>query len=159
MLEDGRIRRLLPPSVPLSVPRDGESKLRAADDVVFSFARAAAEGSDIKVSVSPIKSVRAVDPQTVEIVTDGPDPILLREIPYVYILSKAWAVQHQAEAPNGVRTDRMSYATTHTNGTGPFRLVDRTPDTSTTLERNRPHPRRPATSDRPVPQQPGDQGR
>ncbi len=107
-----------------------------ADDVVFSFARAAAEGSDIKVSVAPIKSVRAVDSQTVEIVTDGPDPILPREIPYVYVLSKAWAVEHQAEAPNGVRTDRTSYATMHTNGTGPFQLVERTPDTSTTLERN-----------------------
>ena len=107
-----------------------------AEDVVFSFARAAAEGSDIKVSVSPIRSVQAIDAQTVEIVTDGPDPILPREIPYVYIMSKAWAVAHQAEAPNGVRTERMTYATMHTNGTGPFRLVERTPDTSTTLERN-----------------------
>ncbi len=113
-----------------------DGALLTAEDVVFSFARAAAEGSDIKVSVSPIKSVRAIDAQTVEIVTDGPDPILPREIPYVYVLSKAWAVEHQAEAPNGVRTERMTFATMHTNGTGPFRLVERTPDTSTTLERN-----------------------
>jgi peptide/nickel transport system substrate-binding protein len=107
-----------------------------AEDVAFSFARAAADGSDIKVSVAPVKTVRAVDPMTIEITTDGPDPILPREIPYVYVMPKSWAVEHDAQTPSGVRSDRQTFATMHADGTGPFRLVERTPDSSTILARN-----------------------
>ena len=47
-----------------------------ADDVVFSFKRAAGDGSDMKGYTSPIKEVRKVDDFTVEIETSCavPDP-------------------------------------------------------------------------------------
>ena len=47
-----------------------------ADDVVFTFKRAAADGSDMKSYTSPIKDVRKVGELAVEIETMTPFPIL-----------------------------------------------------------------------------------
>src|SRR5205085_7748027 len=47
-----------------------------ADDVVFSLARVAGEGSDLKSNVSDIKEVRKVSDYVVDIETKAPFPIL-----------------------------------------------------------------------------------
>jgi peptide/nickel transport system substrate-binding protein len=47
-----------------------------ADDVVFTFKRAAGEGSDMKGYTSAIKEVRKVGDGAVEIETNSPYPIL-----------------------------------------------------------------------------------
>jgi len=61
-----------------------------ADDVLFSFARAAGEGSDIRSFTNDIKEVRKVDTHAVEIETKGAFPILPDVISQVYVLSKKW---------------------------------------------------------------------
>ena len=62
-----------------------------ADDVLFTFKRAAGDGSDMKGYTSAIKEVRKVDDFTVDIVTNGPDPILPNEISTWLIMSRRWA--------------------------------------------------------------------
>src|SRR5574343_286593 len=47
-----------------------------ADDVLFSFTRAAGEGSDMRSYTNDIKAVRKVDDHTVEMETNAPFPIL-----------------------------------------------------------------------------------
>lgn len=108
----------------------------SADDVVFSFARAAGEGSDMKSYTSSIKGVRKVDASTIEIETNTPFPILPDVISQVYILSKAWCEQNKAERPVDKRKGIENAASFRTNGTGPFRLKERQPSTRTVLVRN-----------------------
>lgn len=107
-----------------------------ADDVVFSFGRAAGDGSDMKSYTSSIKEVRKVDPFTVEIETTTPFPILPDVISQVYILSKKWCEDNKAEKPVDERKGIENAASFRANGTGPFRLKERQPSTRTVLVRN-----------------------
>ena len=45
-----------------------------ADDVIFSYERAKADGSDVKTYVGPIKEIRKIDPHTIDI--EKPDELL-----------------------------------------------------------------------------------
>ena len=107
-----------------------------ADDVVFSFERAANPGSNLTGTVATIKEVKKVDDHTVDIVTKGPDPILAEEITFWYIMSKEWCEKHNATRAADLTKNEESYATNHANGTGPFMLKDRQPDVQTTLVKN-----------------------
>src|SRR5690242_12415017 len=96
-----------------------------ADDVVFSFARAAGEGSDLKSNVNDIKAVRKIDAHTVEIETKSPFPILPNQLTTTYILSKKWCEDNQATKPVDRRKGIENAASFRANGTGPFRLRER----------------------------------
>ena len=108
----------------------------AADDVVFSFKRAAGEGSDMKGYTSSIKEVRKVDDHTVEIETASPFPILPDVISLVYILSKKWCEDNNAVLPVDRRKGIENAASFRANGTGPYRLRERQPSQRTVLQRN-----------------------
>ena len=107
-----------------------------ADDVLFSFARAAGEGSDMKSYTNEIAQVRKVDADTVEIVTKNPFPILPDVISLVYIMSKKWCEENRAEKPVDKRKGIENAASFKANGTGPFRLRSREPGVRTVLVRN-----------------------
>jgi peptide/nickel transport system substrate-binding protein len=107
-----------------------------ADDVVFSFRRAAGEGSDMKSYTASIKEVRKIDAHTVEIETTAPFPILPDVISLVYIMSKKWCEDNKAELPVDRRKGVENAASFRANGTGPFRLRERQPTTRTTFQRN-----------------------
>ncbi len=107
-----------------------------ADDVVFSFARAAAEGSDMRAYTNEIAQVRKLDARTVEIVTKNPFPILPDVISLVYIMSKKWCEENRAERPVDKRKGVENAASFRANGTGPFRLRSREPGVRTVLVRN-----------------------
>ncbi|MCC7271563.1 MAG: ABC transporter substrate-binding protein, partial [Alphaproteobacteria bacterium] len=83
-----------------------------------------------------IKEVRKVDAEAIEIETTVPDPILLSSLGYIWIMSKPWAEKNNTMAPVTGIVGNESYANLHANGTGPFRLIDRVPDTRTVLVRN-----------------------
>ncbi|HET9158737.1 MAG TPA: ABC transporter substrate-binding protein [Myxococcaceae bacterium] len=103
-----------------------------ADDVVFSLGRQKSKTSQKAPYVAAIKSVRKIDDFTVEYVTNGPDPILLRELVSHFIVSKKWCEQHNTTEPVAGMNDE-TYATRHENGTGPFQVIERVPDTRTVL--------------------------
>jgi peptide/nickel transport system substrate-binding protein len=107
-----------------------------ADDVVFSFARAAGEGSDMKAHVSEIKEVRKINDLTVEIETREAFPILPDVITQIMIMSKKWCETNQATKPVDRRKGIENAASFKANGTGPFRVRERQPNVRTVFSRN-----------------------
>jgi peptide/nickel transport system substrate-binding protein len=107
-----------------------------ADDVVFSLARVAGDGSDMKSYVNDIKEVRKINDFVVEVETKGPYPILPDLFSLVYIMSKKWCETNQAQKPVDRRKGIENAASFRANGTGPFRLRERQPSVKTTFVRN-----------------------
>src|SRR5262249_61942010 len=103
-----------------------------ADDVVFSYGRQSSKNSVMASHVSTIKSVKKIDDYTIEYVTNGPDPILLRNLSEHFIMSKKWCEKHATTEPVAALKEE-TYGTRHENGTGPFQVVERVPDTRTVL--------------------------
>ncbi|MEY4653097.1 MAG: hypothetical protein RI884_1678 [Pseudomonadota bacterium] len=107
-----------------------------ADDVIFTFARAAGEGSDMRSYTNDIKEVRKINDHVVEIETKAPFPILPDVISLVYIMSKKWSEANQATRPVDRRKGIENAASFRANGTGPFRVRERQPNVRTTFSRN-----------------------
>ncbi len=107
-----------------------------ADDVVFSFERILKPASNMKVYAQGVKEVRKVDDYTVDVVTDGPNPVLLRQFVDAKIMNKAWAVKNNVVNPQNYAQKEESFAARNTNGTGPFMLKSREPDVRTVLVAN-----------------------
>jgi len=107
-----------------------------ADDVIFSFARAAGEGSDVKTFVNEVKEVRATGPLTLEIETRMPFPILPSVITQLYVMNRKWAEQNQATRPVDRRKGLENAASFRANGTGPFMLRERQPGVRTVFARH-----------------------
>jgi peptide/nickel transport system substrate-binding protein len=113
-----------------------DGKPFTADDVLFSFERAAGDGSDMKSYTNDIQAVRKIDSHTIEIETKAPFPILPDVISLVYIMSKQWAEENQATRPVDRRKGIENAASFRANGTGPFRLRERQPNVKTSFVRN-----------------------
>jgi peptide/nickel transport system substrate-binding protein len=109
-----------------------------ADDVVFSFDRVRAPGSKIAGLLAAVREVKKIDDRTIEIATNGPDPLLLDELAGWAIMSRAWCLAHDAAEPADAARNEENYAGTHADGTGPFRLVERVAGERTVLAAN-PH--------------------
>ncbi|PKO45482.1 MAG: ABC transporter substrate-binding protein [Betaproteobacteria bacterium HGW-Betaproteobacteria-3] len=107
-----------------------------ADDVVFSFARTQADGSDMKSYTNDFKEVRKVNDHVVEIETKNPFPIVPDVISLVFIMSKKWCETNQATRPVDRRKGIENAASFRANGTGPYRLRERQPNVRTTFTRN-----------------------
>ncbi len=106
-----------------------------AEDVGFSVGRYNAEQSDMKGYTATIKEVKVVDPQTIDIVTNGPDPILPQQLPLFFIMSKSWAEKNNtAQVVRG--TSAPTFINFNANGTGPYKLVERVADNRTVVEPN-----------------------
>ena len=107
-----------------------------AEDVVFSINRAKQPNSDMKELINSIVEVRAVDDHTVEIVTDGPNPILPANLTDLFIMDKGWTEANNTVNVQDFEGGEITFATTNVNGTGPYKLVSREPDVRTVMERN-----------------------
>ncbi|GAC1539724.1 MAG: ABC transporter substrate-binding protein [Ramlibacter sp.] len=113
-----------------------DGKPFTADDVVFSLARVAGEGSDLKSNVNDIKEVRKIDDNVVEIETKAPFPILPDQLSTTFIMSRKWCEENQATRPVDRRKGIENAASFRANGTGPYRLRERQPNVRTTFVRN-----------------------
>ena len=113
-----------------------DGKPFTADDVLFSFARAAGEGSDMRSYTNDFKEVRKVGDFTVDIETKAPFPILPDLLTLVYIMSKQWAEENQATKPVDRRKGIENAASFRSSGTGPYRLRERQPNVKTSFVRN-----------------------
>lgn len=107
-----------------------------AEDVVFSFARAAAPTSQYKSYVNGVKEVKVIDPLTVDVMTEGPNPVLLRQLPVLGMMSKAWSEKNDVVLPQNFTDKQETYAARHTNGTGPYMLKSREIDAKTVYVEN-----------------------
>ena len=107
-----------------------------ADDVVFSFERARADTSQLRVYANAAGIPRKIDALTVEFKTSGPNPIELEHIALINIMSKAWCERNRATKPQNF-TQKEEMITAHqANGTGPYVLKSREPDVKTVLVKN-----------------------
>lgn len=107
-----------------------------ADDVIFSYERAKAEGSDMKTYVGSISEIRKINDYTIDVVTSTPNPILPNVFTRWMIMSKKWCADNRAERPVDKRKGIENTASFKANGTGPFRVKSRDPGTRTVLTRN-----------------------
>ena len=107
-----------------------------ADDVLFTMARIAGDGSDMKSYSNDFKEVRKIDSHTVEIETKTPLAILPQVLTQVMIMSKKWCEENNATRPVDRRKGIENTASFKTNGTGPFHVRERQPGVRTTFVRN-----------------------
>src|SRR5688572_12069831 len=107
-----------------------------ADDVVFSFQRALQPTSDYKGYLANTKEIVKVDDFTVQLKTNGPNPLVADNLTTVYIMSKKWAEANNATKPQDFKNKEENFAVRNANGTGPFQLVSREPDVKTVVKRN-----------------------
>ncbi|MDB5415319.1 MAG: transporter substrate-binding protein [Rubritepida sp.] len=104
-------------------------------DVVASLKRASVPNSPYAAVTRMIREVVQSGPWTVDVLLRGPYPVLINDIAGISILSEAWMTRNDALLPADPARGRTAYTSQNTNGTGPFRLVSRTPDAETVLER------------------------
>ncbi|MFK7837587.1 MAG: ABC transporter substrate-binding protein [Sulfitobacter sp.] len=107
-----------------------------ASDVKFSLDRAMTEDSDYKELLASVKEVRAVDATTVEIETNGPNPIMPNNLTNMFIMDQTWAEANNAVKVQDYEGGEDTFAAKNANGTGPYKLVSREPDVKTVLTIN-----------------------
>jgi peptide/nickel transport system substrate-binding protein len=107
-----------------------------ADDVVFSIARAQHAASPFRAYAMAMGAPRKVDDLTVEFVLPQFNPIYLQHASLVFIMNKAWSEKNNSVTPLDFKNKEDKYSNINTNGTGPFMLVSRQPDSRTVFKRN-----------------------
>lgn len=107
-----------------------------AEDVVFSLNRALTEQSDFKELLTGVTEVRAAGEFTVEVETDGPNPLLPNNLTNIMMLDAGWSAENATEAVQDYAAGEDTYAARNTNGTGPFILQSRTADVETVMTAN-----------------------
>ncbi len=108
-----------------------------ADDVVATVMRTIDPGSRNKGNLATVKAAEKVDDHTVDLVLTGPYPLLLNDLTGIFVMSKAWLEEHDAVKPGNTSTGVTTFASTHANGTGPFKLVSYEPDARTVMVANK----------------------
>ncbi len=106
----------------------------SADDVIFTIERVKMEGSDMGYTVNSVKGIKKIDDLTVDMILEKPNPILPYQITSTYMMSKAWAEKNGAGKPSSVKAKVENFASTNTNGTGPFKIKSRQAGVRSVLE-------------------------
>jgi peptide/nickel transport system substrate-binding protein len=108
-----------------------------ADDVIFSLQRIKHPASNMVIYSSGIKDAKKIDDFTVDLILDGPNPVLTRNLTFVRIVNKAWATKNRSENPQDFKAKEDTFASRNANGTGPFRITSWTPDQKITMVANK----------------------
>ena len=114
---------------------DGSSL--TASDIAFSINRAKTAPSDMVDLIKSIKSATATGDHTLEIKTEGPNPILLNQLTQIFVMSEAWAKANGCEVSYNWDAGETSYCASNANGTGPFKITLREQDVRTIFKRNK----------------------
>ncbi len=107
-----------------------------ADDVVYSINRANMPTSAMKELLTSVKEVRKVDDLTVDIETNGPNPLLVNNLTNMFMMDSDWTEDNGVSAPQDVAGGETTFAASNTNGTGAYMLVSRAVDEKTVLQAN-----------------------
>jgi peptide/nickel transport system substrate-binding protein len=105
----------------------------SADDVVATVMRTIDPGSRNRENLSTVLRAEKVDDYTVDLVLQGPYPLLLNDLAGIFIMSAKWLAAHDALKPGNSTSGATTYAATHADGTGPFKLDSYEPDAKTVL--------------------------
>jgi peptide/nickel transport system substrate-binding protein len=107
-----------------------------ADDVVFSFNRIRQPQGTMGIYVAGVSDVKKIDDHTVDFILAGPNPILLRNTVYFFIMSKAWAEKNNTAKVQDYRAKEENYASRNVMGTGAYRITAWQPDQRVTMAAN-----------------------
>ncbi|MFT6913143.1 MAG: peptide/nickel transport system substrate-binding protein, partial [Paracoccaceae bacterium] len=89
-------------------------------DVKFSLERAMTTDSDYKELLASVKEVRAPSKYKIEIVTNGPNPIMANNLTNLFIMDKEWAEANGAVKVQDYEGGENTFAAKNANGTGPY---------------------------------------
>ena len=109
-----------------------------ADDAVYSIQRAMAKTSNFSPYVQGIDKVLKVDAQTIDVLLKAPNPVLLRQMTELRMMSKAWAEKNKSVDPKDMKAADENFAHRNAMGTGPYTLESWQPDQRMVFKRN-PH--------------------
>ncbi|MGI9408013.1 MAG: ABC transporter substrate-binding protein [Hyphomicrobiaceae bacterium] len=102
----------------------------SADDVIWTFTRL--KGSpDFKAIFDPFKEMKKVDANTIDIVTDGPFPLVMHNATYIFPLDAKF---YEGKAEIIKHGD--SFASKNISCTGPFTVASREQGVKVTFKRN-----------------------
>lgn len=107
-----------------------------ADDVIASMQAGQHPASPLRGNIPTYVSAEKVDDHTVDLKVTSANPLFLNDMTNIFMFDAGWLKDNGAEAPTDVGAKVEGYATHHTNGTGPFKLESRVPDSRTVLVRN-----------------------
>jgi peptide/nickel transport system substrate-binding protein len=107
-----------------------------ADDVVFSVTRVQDKASNFGIFAQGIDKAVKVDEHTVDILLTAPNPVLLRQLTELRIMSKAWAEKNNSVKPKDMRNKDESFAHRNANGTGPMIFKEWQPDVRSVMVKN-----------------------
>ena len=105
-----------------------------SEDVVFSLNRAKADTSEMQELLASVIDIRAVDAYTVDLETEGANPLMINNLTNTFMMDKGWAEANDVVKPLDHNAGETTYATSNTNGTGAFMLVSRAVDEKTVLK-------------------------
>ena len=108
-----------------------------ADDVVFSLGRTRQPQANMAIYVSGIKEVKKIDEHTVDLLLEGPNPVLLRNLVYFRIMSKTWAEKNKATNTQDYKAKEDTFASRNAMGTGPYKITGWQPDQRVTMVANK----------------------
>src|SRR5436853_1496064 len=108
-----------------------------ADDVVFSCGRIKEPQGTNQIYVAGIKEVKKVDEMTVDLLLEGPHPLLLKNIVDFRIMSKIWAEKNRSEHIQDYSKKEETFASRNTNGTGPYIIKGWEPDKRIVMTANK----------------------
>ena len=107
-----------------------------ADDAVFSITRAMAKTSNYGPFVQGIEKAVKVDDSTIDIFMVDPNPVLLRQLTELRMMSKAWAEKNKSVEPMDIKKADENFAHRNAMGTGPFILESWQADVKMVLKKN-----------------------
>jgi peptide/nickel transport system substrate-binding protein len=98
----------------------------SAADVVWTFNRLK-QSPDFKALFEPFTEARAIDDLTVDLVTQGPYPLVLNLATYIFPMDRAFysGTDERGKAKDVIVKHGASFASTHASGTGPFIVTER----------------------------------
>ena len=104
-----------------------------ADDVIASMKRVSDPTSPLRGNIPLFVSATRVDDYTVDIKVSSPSPLFLNDMTNIFMFDAQWLADNNSEKPTDVGAKVEGYTTYNTNGTGPFKLESRVPDSKTVL--------------------------
>lgn len=108
-----------------------------ADDVLFSFDRIKQPQGTLQIYVAGVKEIKKIDDHTVDVISEKPNPTLLNNFTTFLIMSKAWCIKNKSEKIQDYKAKEITYASTNTNGTGPYIIKEWQPDQKLVMTANK----------------------
>ena len=97
-----------------------DGSMLTTDDAVYSIQRAMAKTSNFTPYVQGISKVVKVDAQTFDVILSAPNPVLLRQMTELRVMSKAWAEKNKSVEPKDIKGSDENFRAPQCHGHRPL---------------------------------------